>query len=353
MTAKITTPAYTVVLSDYLNTHGEAALYQASLLSQHFIEGGLGPEDIIALHFESLDEFTRDRPHHERLRCHSDAQTFLLEIMIAYGVKYREYLELRLQEGRDNAEAQAALDRERVLNAERLERERTEILAMIAHELRTPLTAALGTLDLANRSLDRGQIERLPTYLGSTREALRRLSRLSADLVEVSRGETELLSPTAVDLAPIVEQARTWASPAAAEKGVTLNCPAMPAPLPLVADGDALLSVIGNLLSNAIRYTPAGGEVTVACDIQGDTIRVVVADNGIGMEPAVADRIFEKFYRGENARSVEAQGLGLGLSLVQQLVQAHHGRVEVESALGVGSTFRVLLPLTSSNQQEA
>lgn len=353
MAADSTMPTYSLALSEYLSTHGEEALYQASLLSQAFIESGLGPEDIIALHFETLDEVTRDRSHFERLRSHSDAQTFLLEIMIAYGVKYREYLELRLREGLRDAEAQTALERERALNAERLERERSEILAMIAHELRTPLTAALGTIDLAARSVERGQLERLETYLSRARDALRRLSRLSADLVEASRGEPTQINLALTDLGPILDQACAWAGPVAAEKGIILSCTSVPAQARLVADGDALISVFGNLLSNAIRYTPSGGKVTVSTEVRDGQVQVSVADTGIGMDPAVAARIFEKFYRADNARATEAQGLGLGLSLVQQLVEAHHGRVEVESAVGVGSTFRIILPAAATNDQEA
>ena len=112
----------------------------------------------------------------------------------------------------------------------------------------------------------------------------------------------------------------------------------------MVADADALLSVFGNLLANAIRYTPAGGCITVHCGADDGEAWTTISDTGIGMAPEIQERIFEKFYRAREARDVEAQGLGLGLSLVQELVQAHGGRVEVQSAPGEGSTFRVVLP---------
>src|SRR5215216_740465 len=88
---------YAEILHDYLREHGEEALYRVSLLSQTLIEGGLGPEDIIALHFESLEQVTEGLSHREQLRAASDAQQFLLEVMIAYGVRFKEYLEMKLQ----------------------------------------------------------------------------------------------------------------------------------------------------------------------------------------------------------------------------------------------------------------
>jgi signal transduction histidine kinase len=345
MESEIAPDAYDEVLDEYLRTGGEHALYRASLLSHTCIQSGLGPEDIIALHFDCLEKVLAGRTPLERARLSGDAQQFLLEIMIAYGVRYREYLETRLSEGLRDAEARAELDRQRALDAERLEQERADILATIAHELRTPLTAAMGQIELATRSLTRGQVERLPPLLGSAREAMQRLSRLSADLVEVSRGQAPQLNPALVRLDALVDQAYAWAQPAAAEKRVSLERTSTPLGVEVFADPDAMLSVLGNLLSNAIRYTPSGGQVLVREGADGDWVFVEVEDTGIGMSPEVHARIFEKFYRGPEARAIEAQGLGLGLALVQQLVLAHDGRIEVDSVPKRGSTFRVILPL--------
>src|SRR5581483_11226042 len=352
MKSAVTPDAYDTVLAEYLRSGSEESLYRASLLSESCIENGLGPEDIIALHFESLDKVLAGRSPLERARGHSEAQQFLLEVMIAYGVKYREYLELRLQEGLRDAEARAELERERALHAERLEQERADILATVAHELRTPLTAALGQLDLATRSLTRGQVERLPPILGSAREALQRLSRLSADLVEVTRGQEVALRYSAQRLDALIEQACTWASAAAAEHEVRVEWHRTAAAIELLGDADALLSILGNLLSNAIRYTPRGGHVSMRCGTEGEMAWVAVEDTGIGMTPEVQARIFEKFYRGPEARTVEALGLGLGLALVRQLVEAHGGTIAVQSTPGQGSTFRVAFPLHPGLAQE-
>jgi two-component system, OmpR family, phosphate regulon sensor histidine kinase PhoR len=353
MDAPVQPDTYDSVLAEYIHSGSEETLYRASLLSQSCIESGLGPEDIIALHFDSLDKVTEGATPRERARASSDAQQFLLEVMIAYGVKYREYLEIRLRESLRDAQAQTDLAQQRVLDAERLERERADILATIAHELRTPLTAALGQLDLAARWLTRGDVDRLPPMLGSAREALQRLSRLSADLVEASRGSAPQLNPLLQQLDEVVAHACTWVSSAAQEKGVILESPSAPAPVTVHADPDALLSILGNLLSNAVRYTPSGGHVAVRVGTDGmSSAWVEVKDTGIGMSAEVQARIFEKFYRGSEARAVEAQGLGLGLALVQQLVRAHGGQVTVESAPGQGSTFQVALPIAAREKTE-
>ena len=340
---------YAEILAEYLRTHGEAALYRVSLLSQGFIEAGLGPEDIIALHFEALERAMKGYSLREQARASVDAHQFLLEVMIAYGVRFKEYLELKLREGLRDAEAQAALERERALDAERVGRQKDETLRVIAHELRTPLTAARGHVDLARRSLARGQVERLSNLLEIAREALDRLSRLSADLVEASRGELPALGFEPLALGEIVAQACTWAEATAEASEVELSCECAAEDVRVHGNADALLSVFGNLLSNAVRYTPAGGHVLVRCSVEEGRACVEVRDSGIGMSPEAQARIFEKFYRAPEARRVEAKGLGLGLALVRQMTEAHGGQIEVESAEGQGSTFRVRLPLLKAD----
>jgi signal transduction histidine kinase len=337
------TDAYAEALAAYCSDRSEAALYRASLLSQTFVESGLGPEDIIALHCQSLDSILEGRPARDQVLANGDAHQFLLEIMIAYGVKYKEFLELRLSQTLREAESRSARERERIQEAERIGREKDEILAVIAHELRTPIAVARGSVDLAVRSLTRGRVDSVQPLLGTTREAIDRLSRLTGDLVEASRGMPQRLERRPQPLDRIVEQAYAWAHPAASAKGVDLRHEHSPTATVVVGSSDALLSVFGNLLSNAIRYTSAGGRVTIRQGDQDEWTWVEVADTGIGMSPEVQARIFEKFYRAPEARAVESQGLGLGLALVQQLIAAHDGRVEVLSSAGTGSTFKVWL----------
>jgi signal transduction histidine kinase len=344
---------YAEILADYLRNHGEDALYRLSLLTETFIESGLGPEDIIALHVESLDEAMKGLSHREQARAMSDGHQFLLDAMIAYGVRFKEYLELRLRQSLRDAEARMAEEQARALDAERVGRQKDELLKVIAHEIRTPLSAAAGHVDYARRLLSRGQLDRLPTLLDTARQALDRLSRMSADLVEASRGSPPMLRPTRIDLRQVGEQACAWAEASAEAQGVHIRYTPGPEPLQIMADADAMLSVFGNLLSNAIRYSPTGGDVVVRCSAAGERACASVQDGGIGMPEEVQARIFEKFYRAPAARGVETRGLGLGLSLVQQIVQAHQGQIEVESAEGRGSTFRVYLPLVAEELQRS
>jgi signal transduction histidine kinase len=343
---------YGQVLADYLTTRSEAALYRASLLSQTFVEHGLGPEEIIALHFETLELAMENYTYREQARAIGDAHQFLLEVMIAYGVKYKEYLELRVRESLREAEARTTIERQRAIEAERLEQERAAMLTEIAHELRTPLTAAMGSLDLATRQIARGRIERATPLLGSAKEALDRLSRLSAELMQATRGEAPQLVRVPHNVIEILTQAVSWAQPAAADKGIGLTQERGPAPVGVIGDADALLSIFGNLLANAIRYTPSGGRVEVRHTCDDAWCCVEVTDTGIGLSSEDQQRIFERFYRAPDARLLDAQGLGLGLSLVQQMTQAHGGHVDVDSRPGVGSTFRVYLPIQCSDEAE-
>ena len=329
------TAAYETALREYVVSHSEAALYRASVLSRDFAQRRVGPDDLIALHAESVERVLESLAPLERVRAFPDANQFLLECMIAYGVHYRQFLDL----------------------AEKTDREKSQAIDYFAHELRTPLTSARGFIDLAARSILGGQLGIVPDYLTEAREALNRLSRLSTMLVDASRGNVPHLEMTQQDLRRLLRQAATWSLPVAAENGLALLYEGVPlsgasapdgAPVMVMGHADALLSAIGNVLSNACRYTPAGGEVRVACRAEDGNAVVEVTDTGPGMAPEVAERIFERFYRGPGARVSGQDGLGLGLALAQQLAKAHGGTITVETAPGRGSTFRLRLPLAQA-----
>jgi two-component system phosphate regulon sensor histidine kinase PhoR len=293
----------------------------------------LGPEEIIAIHAEALEYASGKLTPRQIASAGVDGLQFLLEVMIAYGVQYQRYLELRLAEQLRRTE-----------EAQRAARTQADIMANISHELRTPVTVVRGTLDLAVRSLAQQQHDKVAPLLEAARQALGRLSRMTADLYEASRGETPELMRGPEDLATIAAQAHAWATAPAAEKGIHLTYQPGATSLPVVGDGDALLSALGNLISNAIRYTPAGGQVAVRTGGDDACVWVEVSDTGIGMTPEVQAQIFEKFYRAPEARAAESSGLGLGLALTRQIVLAHEGDLSVTSAPGVGSTFRITLP---------
>jgi signal transduction histidine kinase len=336
--------AYADALAEYARTHSEEALYRASLLSQAFVKAGTGPEEIIAIHGEAFEQLCEGCSDRDKVRLSGDALQFLLEIMIAYGVQHAEYTEMIATD----AERRATEAQRQAAQAREAEERKSELMALVAHELRTPITAALGSVQLARRSLSKGNVERIPRLLDSTEETLHRLSRLTADLVEASRGDTPSVEQTPQELVVLVSQACTWAAAIAQEKGVELFRESEAWSARVRGDADALLTIFGNILANAVRYTPAGGRVTVRYWTEADHAIVEVVDTGIGMSDDDQERIFEQFFRATEARQIEQKGLGLGLFLVQRLVHAHAGRIEVNSAPGRGSTFRVLLPLMTA-----
>ncbi|MFN8636209.1 MAG: ATP-binding protein [Chloroflexota bacterium] len=334
---------YAQILGTYFTNREEKALYRASLLSRQFIEEGLGPEEIIAIHAEAVEIASSGLSYREKARAATDALQFLLEMMIAYGVQYRAYLDLRLRERDRETEARLELERQRVADAEQSEREKQDILATISHELRTPITAALGNVDLARRSLERQQVERLPARLGAAREALGRLARLTDELIGASKDGLPAMVMRPIDAGQVLRKAVAWAKTMADEKGISLVS-VDPGGCGAVADADALLTIFSNLLTNAIRYTPEGGRVEARCGVDDVGVWFRIVDTGIGMAPATRARIFEKFYRAPDAKVAEPRGLGLGLSIAQRLIAVHRGNLSVESAPGEGSTFEVRLP---------
>jgi signal transduction histidine kinase len=337
------TEDYTSALFNYCLTRGEEALYEASQLSAAFIQEGFGPDEIVAIHFESVQEVSRNpafKPT-ERVRVLNDAHQFLLEIMIGYGAQYKEFLELRLAAAARRAET-----------AERSEREKLELFAMFAHELGNPLTIALGNMQIAARFVDTQDLDNLRILVADSRDALERLAHLTRQIVTASRGELTPLNLEPVDLRVSLTKAVEWAARAAKSKGVNLVVEDGDEPVPVNADQESLASLVDNLLSNAIRYTPEGGTVTATCGRSGEGAWLQVSDTGIGIPDEELAQVFGKFYRGDRARRMIAGGLGMGLHIVQHVASNHGGSVEVTSELGKGSTFRFTLPLLELESEE-
>lgn len=314
-------------------------MYEASLLTESFIRDGLGPDDITLMHCESVQDLLEQsdgRSNLDRLRGLGDAHQFLLELMIAYGVKYREYAERVMSESLRQVDAASS------------ERERAELLARIAHEIATPLTVAHGSVSRATNMLGAGDLERAGPALSFARSALDRLRRLNDELREASQGThpDEMELPLlAHDLRELVDTACSWAGILAEEKGVTLTREHSGTPLVVMCNSDSMQTVLTNLLANAIQYTEPGGRVTVRHFMSDGGACVEVSDTGIGMSPEVQEHLFEKFYRGEAARQLSSQGLGLGMAITKQLMEAQGGSISVvHSAPGEGTTMQIALP---------
>jgi len=222
------------------------------------------------------------------------------------------------------------------------ERTRAEILRDLAHELRTPLTTIRGYHEaLADGVLAVDQ----KTYALIEAE-LNRVERLVSDIARVSAVEERRydLRMQRVHVHELLTTARASAAGSFQEHGVTLSCDSL-RDCVVIADPDRLHEVLANLLENALRHTPAGGEVTLSATCSKDTARLVVTDTGEGIPLEHQPRIFERFYRIDSGRSRSQGGSGIGLAITRALVEALGGRIRVESAgLGTGSTFTISLP---------
>jgi two-component system phosphate regulon sensor histidine kinase PhoR len=227
----------------------------------------------------------------------------------------------------------------------RLERVRRDFVANVSHEFRTPLTAIQGFAEtLLSGALEDAQNNR--RFLEIIREHAVRLGRLTEDLLKLSQieGRKMEMEFRPVDLRPLVESCLETARLEAAPKNLALRAEFAEGTPKVRGDARWLRDVLQNLLDNAVRYTPAGGRVTVRTAAREGAVEISVEDTGIGIPQAEQERIFERFYRVDAARSREVGGTGLGLSIAKHLVEAHGGRIEVESEVGKGSTFRVLMP---------
>ena len=223
------------------------------------------------------------------------------------------------------------------------QRARTDFVANVSHELRTPVTAIMGYAETMLHDADRIPEDLQPMLEKIDRNA-RRLRDLFEDLlqlhrVEIRRRELPLdLQP----LRPILEEAVIGAADNALQqdKGFALNCAAS---LQACCNAEALRTMVSNLTSNAVNYTPAGGSIAVSATRIHDEVVVTVSDDGIGIDPMHHQRIFERFYRVDDARSRRLGGTGLGLALVKHLALASRSRISVESHEGKGSRFRIHL----------
>jgi two-component system, OmpR family, phosphate regulon sensor histidine kinase PhoR len=230
----------------------------------------------------------------------------------------------------------------------RLERVRRDFVANVSHEFKTPLTAIQGFAEtlLGGALDDKANRKR---FVEIIREHARRLARLTDDLLKLSRIEAGRLDLESrpVSVAGLVNGCVETARLKAESRGLTIAVE-LPEGLPPVR-GDAvqLDEVLQNLIDNALQYTPSGGRIDVTAYSNGHEVIFTVADTGIGIPESDLERIFERFYRVDAARSREAGGTGLGLSIARHIVDAHGGRIWVESAVGQGSRFRFSIDVAS------
>jgi two-component system phosphate regulon sensor histidine kinase PhoR len=230
----------------------------------------------------------------------------------------------------------------------RLEQMRRDFVANVSHEFKTPLTAIQG---FAETLLEGALTDRQngPRFLQIIKDHAIRLNRLTSDLLRLSLIEAGkvVIERQQLNVHEVIQACVETVSMRAGQKKILLEAEYPPADASAWGDPSKLREILLNLLDNAIQYTPAGGKIVLGAKQAEAGTTFYVADNGIGISPADQKRIFERFYRVDDARSREVGGTGLGLSITKHLVEAHGGNISLESDGIQGSTFSVFLPIPS------
>ena len=248
------------------------------------------------------------------------------------------------ERGTDELAQLAGAFNEMAASLARAEDARRQLLADVAHELRTPLATVESYLE----ALADGVLAANSENWGAIRAETRRLSRLVDDLQQVSRAEAHQLDLrlTPTPPAALLEDALRAARPAYAAKGVTLEAERQPRLVDVDVDRERIAEVLGNLLANALRHTDRGGHVQASARQHDDLLEIAITDTGEGIAAEHLDRVFERFYRVDPARSRTSGGTGIGLAIARAITEAHSGTVTAASqGAGHGATFTLRLPI--------
>jgi len=228
----------------------------------------------------------------------------------------------------------------------RRDRDRSrDFLADVSHELRTPITALRMSNELLSEAAG-DDPETRAEFLESSRQQLERLDWLAQNLLDLSKLDSGLvlLDLRPDDLRAAVESSVEQADATARRRGIALSVALPDRPVRIRHDPQRIGQVVSNLVGNALKFTPRGGSVAVTLEPTPEGARIEVRDTGVGIDAAELPRIFDRFYRGSLANEARGSGSGLGLAIVKSIVDLHAGRVVVDSRLGAGTTFSVLLP---------
>jgi signal transduction histidine kinase len=230
-----------------------------------------------------------------------------------------------------------------------VDRERSRFVRILAHELRSPLAAILINLGVILDGYVGDVPEKIAQLLERARQRGNLLLDLTNDLLALASGRETTAERTRerLSLAEIAQQSIHDLRGQAQSKSIQLKLHTGEGPLDLLGDRDQLERLMDNLVNNAVKYTLDGGRVTVSLHGEEGSVELVVEDTGIGIPQAAQDRLFEEFFRAENAKRLTEQGTGLGLSIVRRIVEDHRGKIAVESEEGRGTRITVVFPRDS------
>lgn len=264
-------------------------------------------------------------------------------------LRFREFaLRKEVEDSRELLEAQ-----NRKLS--QLDEAKTRFFANISHELRTPLTVMIGLTERLSEKFNRTQQKDVCDMLAMTEHNGLRLLKLIDDLLDLVRFDTGhsdvKLQPTEIGgmLDGLMQSMRHLAD----QDGVALEWSYTGAAVPLMLDRDKIEKVLLNLTINAIKFTPAGGRIDVEAVCENDELSLIIADSGVGISSEVLPRIFERFWQVDSSSTRKFQGAGIGLALVNSLVDTMNGKIHAESTVGVGTRFRVELPAEVATESGA
>lgn len=225
----------------------------------------------------------------------------------------------------------------------------SDLISITAHDLKTPVSAARGFMDLILHSgpLNEAQVR----YWEKAMSALDRMERIIVSLLDLARLEDGLvLEIETCDLCELAQEAVELLGPMAAQRNITIIFESAAGAVMLNADERLLYQVISNLISNAIKYNVDGGEVHVVARVERGQARLDVGDTGIGIPADELAQVFKRFYRTTRRETRKIEGTGLGLTIAEAIIEAHGGRIWVESVLDKGTTFSFVLPISSSKR---
>ncbi len=307
---------YRDILRAYLGGAGEAAVMRAYDFTRKCMREGLAPDDVIAFHLELLEELKAPA---------DEAQSLLLEMIMAFSINYRQAVE---ELERANQEL------------ERVSRFKSRMLSMVAHDLTNHSTAVrLFTQIMLRDTTD----EKMKEHLQQVLEVLEDQQDLLGNLLDLGRLENGRLDLNLrpVELMKIVGRTVDKCSRTTTKHKLSV---AGPPSIEVMADRAKLQQIVENLVTNAIKYSPAGGPVDVSVSANAGRVTVEVKDRGLGIPPEDLPHIFEPFFRAAGLRGTGIGGSGLGLAIARSLLQMMGGDIEVESTHGQGSTFRFRIP---------
>jgi signal transduction histidine kinase len=239
-----------------------------------------------------------------------------------------------------------------ITKAKMMDQLKSDFVSMVAHEIKSPMNTVLAQLKIINDGLAGDVTPKQKEILDRTSERIMSLVDMSSDLLDLARIESGLVTQEKekLNLKHILEDQVNFYQASAKDKGLDLVLDKIPELPPIMGNRQNIEEVFSNLISNATKYTPEGGRISIDAEVEKKYIRVSVADTGFGIPLNNINRIFDRFYRVKDDQTRMITGTGLGLSIVKSIIEAHNGMISVESEPGKGSTFFVDLPIVNDQR---